>query len=219
MNVNLSSSFSSHIIHGINTILPRLPNALFDLALGILIIRLTVRLVRFVLKITNVQLGLRGVLTSTLETFMWIFLLIALLSELGFSGVVYFFTGSIAAIGIAMAAGGSTFISDIVAGVFLARDPDFNIGDEVVVGAIGAEPTKGIIEDIDVRRTRIRDDEGVLHVFPNTLVERNQWIVVHRRSEVSALVKATKAAKALGAAARQRRDAARQRRAVGKNDQ
>jgi small-conductance mechanosensitive channel len=219
MDINLSSSFSAHVIHGINTIVPKLPNALFDLAVGIIIIRLVVRIVRFVLKITNVQQGLRGVLASTLETGMWIFLLIALMSELGFSGVIYFFTGSIAAIGIAMAAGGSTFISDIVAGIFLGRDPDFNIGDEVIVGAVGAEPTQGIIEDIDVRRTRIRDHSGTLHVYPNTLVERNQWVVVHRRSEVSALVKATKAAKRLGAAAREKRAAVLERRSVSKNDQ
>jgi small-conductance mechanosensitive channel len=162
------------------------------------------------MKVTHVQPGLRGVVTSILETFMWLLLTIALLSELGFSGIIYFFTGSIAAIGIAMAAGGSTLVADIVAGVFLARDNDFNVGDIVIVGET---PTLGTIESMDARRTRLRDDNGVLHVIPNSVVERREWVVIRKRGTPGAFVKATKAAKRLGAAALEKRAAARKNRA------
>lgn len=216
MIFDLNTNFTDHVVNGINNLLPRIPNALFDLLLGILIIRILVRVAKLVMKATNVQLGLRSVLSSILETFMWILLSIALLNELGFSGIIYFFTGSIAAIGIAMAAGGSTLVSDIVAGVFLARDHDFNVGDEVIVGET---PTMGVIESMDARRIRLRDDRGTLHVIPNSVVERKEWVVIRRRSEVSALVKATKAAKKFGVAALEKRAAAvRKRRSVSKND-
>src|SRR5580704_16967765 len=134
MNFQLSSTFTSHVINAVNFILPRLPATLFDLLLGIIIIRLSIRLFKLAMRLTRMPPGLRDVLAGIIETIMWIFLSIAILNELGFSGVIYFFTGSVAALGLAMAAGGSTFVSDIIAGVFLARDPDFNIGDEVIAG-------------------------------------------------------------------------------------
>jgi small-conductance mechanosensitive channel len=202
--LDISSNFSNHVVGGLNRILPRLPNALFDLLVGILVIRILVRLIRLTLRITHVQPGLREVLSSVIEIIMWIFLSVTLLNELGFSGVIYFFTGSVAAIGIAMAAGGSTLVSDIIAGIFLARDDDFNVGDEVIVGE---RPTLGIIERMDARRTRLRDDQGILHIIPNSVVERKEWIVIHKAHETSALVKATTAAKRLSAVARQKRAA------------
>lgn len=217
LSLDLSTNFTNHIVNGINTVLPRLPNALFDLLLGILIIRLLVRAMKFSLKLTHVQPGFRQVLTSVMEIMMWIFLTIALLNELGFSGVIYFFTGSVAALGIAMAAGGSTLVSDVIAGIFLARDRDFNVGDEVIVGET---PTMGVIEHMDARRTRLRDSNGVLHVIPNSVVERKEWIVVRRRHEVSALVKAAKTAQRLTAVAKEKgAEVARKSRRVRNNDQ
>jgi hypothetical protein len=58
---------------------------------------------------------------------------------------------------------------------------------------------------MDARRIRIRDKEGLLHIIPNSLVERKEWIVVSRRKGTSALVKATKAAKRLKDAALEKR--------------
>lgn len=182
----------------------RLPAVIFDLAIGVILIRLSLWIFKRLLRWIHVQAGLRGVLSSILEIVFWALLSIQVLNDLGFSSVIYFFTGSIAAIGIAMAAGGSTLISDIVAGIFLARDVDFNVGDEVIAGET---PTQGVIERMDARRTRIRDKKGVLHIIPNSVVERKEWVLVHRRSELSALAKATAAAKKLGEAARSRRSA------------
>lgn len=197
--VDLSSPFTDHILDGVNRLGPKIPAAFFDLLLGILLIRIITRISKRIMKWVRVPAGLRGVLNSIFESFLWILLVINLLNELGFSGIIYFFSGSIAAIGIAMAAGGSTLVSDIVAGIFLARDTDFNVGDEVEVGET---PTRGIIERMDARRIRIRDKKGILHVVPNSVVERKEWIVITRRSEISALARATKVAKNLGAAAR-----------------
>ena len=200
----LNSSFISHILMLLHGIQMNLLPALFDLLVGILSIRLIVRALRLVLKFTQMQTGLRYVLTSIVETLLWIFLSAILLQELGLSGVIYFFTGSIAAIGIAMAAGGSTLVSDIVAAIFLARDPDFSVGDEVIVGE-QPEPARGVIVRMDARRIRLLDKNGVLHIVPNSLVERHEWIVLTRSHDASALAKATKVARRLGEAALDKR--------------
>jgi len=191
MNFQLSSSFANHVVNVVNGTLPRLPAVLFDLLLGLLIIRILVHVIRFVLRITAIQPGLRDVMTGIIETIMWVLLSVAILNELGFSGVIYFFTGSVAALGIAMAAGGSTLVSDIIAGIFLARDPDFNVGDQVIAGET---PTLGTIESMDARRTRLRDDKGVLHVLPNSIVERKEWVVIRRHRSRGALTRAAASA-------------------------
>jgi len=199
---DLNTSFIDHIISIGQGLQAHLPLVLFDLLVGILVIRLSVRILRLLLKLTHIQIGFRYVLTSIAETFMWIFLTVTLLNELGFKDVLLPFAGSIAFIGFAMAAGGSTLLSDIIAAIFLARDDDFNVGDEVIVG----EPiAQGVIERMDARCTRLRDAEGRLHVIPNSLVERKEWIVVSRRSEITAMAKAASTAKRLGARALEKR--------------
>jgi small-conductance mechanosensitive channel len=113
-----------------------------------------------------------------------------------------------------MAAGGSTLVADIIAGIFLARDADFNVGDEVIVGE---RPTMGVVESMDARRTRVRDENGILHVLPNSVIERKEWIVIRKHPEVTALVKATKAARRLGAVARKRRTPAESKKTPVRN--
>jgi small-conductance mechanosensitive channel len=190
MQLNLSNSFVDHIVGGIQYLGPRLLNATFDLLVGLLIIRLVHRAVRLVLKATQMQPGLRYVLTSLIDTLLWIFLGIYLMGELGLSSAILLIPGSLAVLGIALAAGGSTLVSDIAAGLFLAGDRDFNVGDQIAV--MNDRPIIGTIESMDARRTRLRDADGRLHVIPNSIVERKEWVVVRKRRDVPALVKATK---------------------------
>lgn len=201
--IDISSSFIDHIFEMGQGIQDHLLISLFDLLIGILLIRFIVHTLRFVLKLTQMQVGLRYVLTSIIETVLWIFLTITLLNNLGFGNVLLPFAGSIAVIGILMAAGGSILLSDILAAIFLARDADFNVGDEVIVG--WDPQTRGIIERMDARRIRLRDEDGLLHVIPNSVIERKEWIVVSRRSDISAMARATKVAKRLKTAALEKR--------------
>lgn len=192
INLSFANSPFEHTFDGIKTVANNLPQAAFNAIIGWMAIRLTVWLVRKTFKLFRVPAALRGVMSSIIETFLWLLLSINLLQTLGFSGIIYFFSGSIAAIGLAMAAGGSTLVSDIVAGIFLARDGDFNVGDEIKAGE---EPAiQGIVERLDARRVRIRDTAGILHVLPNSVVERKAWTVMRRRSQVLADARA-KAAK------------------------
>ncbi len=198
----LDSGFADHILQIVELVQRYGLIFLFNLLLGILVIRLIVRGVRLLLKMTHIQTGMRYVITSIVETFLWALLTYTLLKLLGLTDLIYFFTGSIAAIGIAMAAGGSTLISDIVAAIFLARDGDFNVGDEVIAGE---GPTQGIIERMDARRTRIRDSDGNLHIIPNAVIERKEWVVVKRRTELGAITRVANSAKRIKAAALEKR--------------
>ncbi len=210
------TSFTDPIINGINTVLPKLPGVLFGLLLGILVLRLLSRVLRLLLKLTTLQQGLRDVIISIVEIIFWVILTIWILQALGFSSVIVFFSSSAIALGLLLSAGGSTLISDIVAGIFLARDTDFNVGDEVIAGET---PTQGVIESMDARRTRIRDSSGVLHVLPNSVVERREWVVIHRRQELHALVRAVKSAREIRTTAIEKTIARKVSNASRKNNQ
>ncbi len=186
------NNFSEPIVDGLNAALPKLPIILLTLLVGILLVRVLAKIIRFVLTLTTMPIGLRDVLSSLVEIALWLFLSIKLLEMLGFRDIIVFFTGSIAAIGLAMAAGGSTLIADIIAGIFLAQDVDFEVGDEVIAGET---PTQGVVESMDARRIRIRDKDGILHVIPNSIVERKEWVVIRKRQDITALAKVVKTAK------------------------
>jgi small conductance mechanosensitive channel len=199
---DLNTAFINHILAGIKELTQVLPIALFDLLVGALFIRLFIRALRLAMRATKMQQGLQSIAVSVVEIVLWMILATTLLKEVGLGGVIIFLTGSVAAIALVMAAGGSTLISDIIAGLFLAGDSDFNIGDEVIVGET---PTLGTIESMDARRTRIRDSKGILHVLPNSLIERKEWVVMHKRAQTPAIARAASAAIRLGKAARVKR--------------
>lgn len=188
-------SIINPFIDGLNVVLPRIPTVFLTLLIGTLLIEAVAWAVRMFMALTGVQQSFRQVLGSVIKIVLWAFLVIQLLYMLELGAIITFFTGSIVAIGLLMAAGGSTVISDIVGGLFLARDPDFNVGDEVIAGET---PTEGTVLSMDARRIRIRDKDGRVHVIPNSVVERKEWVTISRLggSEGAAQIVARKFTKA-----------------------
>lgn len=58
---------------------------------------------------------------------------------------------------------------------FLAKDRDFEIGYKVKIGEI-----TGLVQSIDVRKVRIVDSEGKLHIIPNANIDKSGWKVLER---------------------------------------
>src|SRR5260221_2395289 len=105
----------------------------------------------------------------------WVLIAAGILQALSLNELAIAVGGSISlvALGIATAASGN--LGDIIAGVFLASDPDFGNGFVIKSGEI-----EGVIERIDLRKTRIRAQDGKLHIVPNKAIESNVWIVEQR---------------------------------------
>ncbi len=66
----------------------------------------------------------------------------------------------------------SEILKDLVSGAFLVADKDFGVG--LKVKAAGVE---GTVVDVDVRKTRIIDANGVLHIILNATIESAEWLV------------------------------------------
>lgn len=65
-------------------------------------------------------------------------------------------------VGIAVGFGAQYLIRDLIAGFLVFLENQYNVGDVIKVGNIG-----GIVEDISLRRTILRDLDGARHVIPN----------------------------------------------------
>lgn len=162
------------VAQGINNLLPKLPVALMSFAFGLILIKLIFLFVRGALRLWRMPQGLRSILLSLINGLLWIFLVISVMQSLGLNNIALVFSGSVAALGLAIAAGASSITADIMAGIFLAKDKDFSVGDEVRAG----EGAEGTVEAMDMRRIRIRDKDGKLHIIPNSIIERKEWVLL-----------------------------------------
>jgi len=180
----MSTTISYHIkdttrpiINSINHILPRIPIAIIVLMLGILAIRVLSYLIRQALSLTSLPRGLQSVISSLTDVALWVFLVIALLQEMGLNNVALALTGSFAFVVLGLSQGGAAAVADVIGGLTLAKDHDFNVGDHIqVIGKIA----DGVVEAIDLRHTRIRGADGQIHVVPNSVIDKAGWILFER---------------------------------------
>lgn len=100
---------------------------------------------------------------------MWFSVILISLSILGF-GQIAASLGTAAgfvALGVSFAL--KDVLSDTVAGVYLAKDPDFNNGDNVEVDGV-----KGVVTSVGLRKSRLELEDGNTRVINNSDVEK-KW--------------------------------------------
>jgi len=161
----------SEFFGGFVTAIPNLISGLIFLTLAYLVIRLVRSVLRSVLgHVYGTDQKLIADLVVTVVTlFLWFGAGLTLLTIVGMEDVAASLgtaTGFIA-LGIAFAL--KEMIADTVAGVYLLKDPDFNEGDYITTASV-----TGTITGIDLRKTRIRTDDGNLVVVANGDVEK-RW--------------------------------------------
>ena len=105
------------------------------------------------------------------ETLTWLFFttsklvialitLVLILAEVGINVSALLAGFGVAGLAIAFAA--QSFIKDIIAGFVIAVENQFNVGDVVSVGGV-----TGVVEAMNLRKTTLRDLDGILHLVPN----------------------------------------------------
>ncbi len=161
----------------INDLVPRLPAALVAIVVGYIIIKIIGRFLAPALRWTKWPLGLQEIMATLIRVAMWIFLLITILQVLGLTSVALAITGSFAILLIGFSTGISNTVNDLISGLQLANDKDFKVGFKVKAGD---QKTVGIIREMDVKKTRIESEDGKLHVIPNGVIEKNEWVVLDR---------------------------------------
>lgn len=118
-----------------------------------------------------------NLMESVSKGLLWFSALLITLSILGFSEIAAALgtAAGFVALGVSLAL--KDVLSDTVAGVYLAKDPDFNNGDNIEVDGI-----KGEIKDVGLRKSRIRLEDGNLRVLNNSDAEK-KWTLIENKSK------------------------------------
>ncbi len=103
---------------------------------------------------------LRTIITSAVHYLILFVAGIMILEQLGLE------TGSLIAAagigGLAIGFGAQNLVRDLVTGFFILLEDHYDIGDFVTVSGIS-----GVVEEMGIRVTRVRDFGGELHIIPN----------------------------------------------------
>jgi small-conductance mechanosensitive channel len=99
-------------------------------------------------------------LAQTVIVIIWVIAAFMMLAEIGISITPLLATAGI--VGIAIGFGAQSLIRDIIGGFFIILEDQFAIGD-----VVKAADVIGLVEDINLRRTILRDLDGIVHVVPN----------------------------------------------------
>lgn len=68
--------------------------------------------------------------------------------------------------GLAIGFGAQTLVHDFINGFFVLLEDQYSIGDTIRVAGV-----KGAVEDMTLRRTVLRDDDGTVHIIPNSQIQ------------------------------------------------
>jgi small conductance mechanosensitive channel len=99
-------------------------------------------------------------LTSIVSLLIWINALLIILELIGIN--ITPLLASAGVVGVALAFGAQTLVKDYLAGIFLIVEDQYGVGDVVQFDAV-----TGVIEEVALRTTRVRDFTGVVWYLRN----------------------------------------------------
>ena len=103
---------------------------------------------------------LSGVLVASLQAVILAVVAFMMLDKLGLN--IAPVIAGVGVVGIAIGFGAQSLVKDIISGLFILLENQYRKGDVVKI----ADAT-GLVEDINLRRTILRDTDGVVHSVPN----------------------------------------------------
>lgn len=157
---------------------PKIPELIITLILGIIAIKVVSYFLAQAVRLAKMPKALSTVVSSVISVVLWVLLFSEFFRQAGLTNLALTISGSAVVVGLILANAFAPVIADIASGLYLAKDPDFEIGYLVKIGDI-----EGVIRKIDLRKVRIRDDKGKLHIFPNNEIDKGSWVVLSRDPE------------------------------------
>ena len=105
------------------------------------------------------------IFTTSLNIIIWLLAFLMVLQEIGIAIGPLLAAAGIA--GLALGFGGQYFIRDLISGLFIIAENQYRIGDVVCF-----DGTCGLVEDISMRMTTLRDLDGVVHHVPHGEIKK-----------------------------------------------
>jgi small-conductance mechanosensitive channel len=165
----------SNLLDGIPDVMVMITGGIIFLLVGLIIIKAVRRALGMFMRRTPINKKVGDILVKTIYGLMLFTILVAFLEMIGLSQIALALGATIAFFALAIGLAMNNVLGDFVAGGFLLGEKDFGPG--FVVEAAGI---KGTVMDVDMRKTRIESEDGILHVIPNKAVEGAVWKVIKR---------------------------------------
>jgi len=162
-------------------IVNRLPRTIIVAVFGFIMLKISLFGAKKLFKILKLPRDFSGIVASIVNAVLWVILITVIFTQLGLQYLAIYVTGYTAILVFFLSAGAAQLVADLISGFFLAGDKNFKTGDSVTCGE---DKTEGTIESMDARKTRIRDKNGKLHVIPNSVIEKKEWIVLATAKEL-----------------------------------
>jgi small conductance mechanosensitive channel len=169
----------AEIVTGVIQFLPQLLKALLIMVMAVVLARVVVRVVRGSLELGHVDSTARALVVSIARFSVWLLAIAAVFWVLGLKQVSATLVGAgvLVAMATALASGVQGIISDVLAGVLLLSDPHFKVGAAVSVAGVD-----GIVEEVSLRKTEVRDGDAKLHVIPNRNVDAGTYVITRTKT-------------------------------------
>jgi small-conductance mechanosensitive channel len=68
-------------------------------------------------------------------------------------------------VGLAVGFGAQTLVKDVINGFFILLENQYDVGDTVRIAGV-----KGTVENMSLRHTTLRDEDGTIHIVPNSAI-------------------------------------------------
>jgi len=103
---------------------------------------------------------LSGVLVASSQAIIIAVIFFMMLSDIGLN--IAPMIAGVGVVGIAIGFGAQSLVKDVISGLFILLENQYRRGDVVKIA-----DTSGLVEDINLRRTLLRDLDGIVHSVPN----------------------------------------------------
>lgn len=148
------------------------------LLIGYLIISLIRRVLKGIFGKLPMNKMVSDLIVKGVFFLMFFIIMIAFLEMIGLGQIALALGAMIAFLALAVGLAMNNVLGDFVAGGFLLGENDIGVGFEVEAAGV-----KGTVIEIDMRKTRMKGEDGILYVIPNRAVESATWKVFKRPVE------------------------------------
>jgi len=148
--------------------LPRILSALVFVVVAYVLVSIILRIVRASLDrwYPGEEQLVADLGVTVVAIFLWFGVALALLKILGMGDVAAGLGTASGFIALGVSYALSDMIEDTVSGIYLLRDPDFNVGDQ-----ISTDKVAGTVLAIELRKSRIETDDGNRVIVANRDIE------------------------------------------------
>lgn len=178
MNSVLSETINSSLQEINNAIVKFFPSLIL-VAIVLIVSFVVIKLIQFLfnraLNKTRLDEDITYLLYKASGWIMWFLVLVWVIGSLGLNAVFASLLGVGALAGLAVAMAVKDSLNDVVSGIILLQDKHFDLSDKIETSG-----KKGIIEEVGLRKTRLRLSDGSLQVIPNRKIDSSGWQLIER---------------------------------------